>query len=104
MASHFNQFTDLPFIQYFETIVHFPMPDTNERLRIWKSSISSKAKLAPEVDLEEIAARFELNRTSILNVVRFASLEALRNGTNVISARAIMGGIKRELVKTGKVL
>lgn len=95
---------DEVFTRRFEAIIEFPIPSPEERLRIWQNSLFSQAQLAPEVDLKEIAQRFELSGGAISNVVRHASLEALRQGTNVIAFHDLQQGVRRELVKEGKLL
>ena len=103
LASNVKDKIDDAFTRRLEAIIHFPIPTAGERLRIWQNSISPQAKLAPEVNLKEIARRFELSGGAIMNVVRFASLEALRQGGNVISKTSIQQGLRRELAKEGKV-
>ncbi|MCB0614841.1 MAG: ATP-binding protein, partial [Phaeodactylibacter sp.] len=104
LASNFKENVDEAFTRRFEAVIQFPIPGVEERLRIWQQGISPSAALAPEVDLREIARRFELSGGAILNVVRYASLEALRQGGNVITMGSIQQGVRRELVKEGKVV
>ena len=104
LASNLKENLDKAFSRRFESIIFFPLPSPEERLRLWQKGFSSKAELAPEVDLPAIARRFELSGGAIMNVIRYASLEALRKGTNVITLSGIQQGVRRELVKEGKVV
>jgi len=104
LASNFRENVDEAFTRRFEAIIEFPVPGAEERLQIWQQAISSQAELAPEVDLGEIARRYELTGGAIMNAVRYASLEALRLGGNVITLGSIQQGVRRELVKEGKVV
>lgn len=104
LASNLKENLDKAFARRFENIVFFPLPKPEERLRIWQNGFSDKTTLAPDVDLQAIAQRFELSGGAIMNVIRYASLEALRNGSNILKLRVLQQGIKRELVKEGKVL
>ena len=104
LATNLKNNIDEAFSRRFEAIIHFPMPNANERLRLWKMGFSPKAKMSPEVDLDMIAQRFELSGGAIMNAIRYASLEAIRTKSKVISMRAIQLGIRRELVKEGKVV
>lgn len=104
LATNFKNNIDEAFTRRFEAIIEFAMPNAEERYRIWQNSISAKAKLASDVDLKTIAKKFELTGGSIMNVVRFASLEALRQGNSVITLRSIQMGVRQELVKERRVV
>lgn len=104
LASNFRENIDEAFTRRFEAIIEFPMPSHKERLNIWQKGIPNKATLARNIDLQEIAQQFELTGGSILNVIRYASLEALQQESNVISLRALRQGIRRELVKEDKLV
>ena len=43
-----------------------------------------------------------LSGGSIMNVIRYASLRALEEGSTVIAYEAVLQGIRRELAKEGK--
>ncbi|MCB0596789.1 MAG: ATP-binding protein [Lewinellaceae bacterium] len=104
LASNLKGNLDKAFSRRFESIIFFPLPSPEERLRIWQNGFSPQSELAPEVDLPAIARRFELSGGAIMNVIRYASLEALRKGTNMITLGGIQQGVRRELVKEGKVV
>jgi hypothetical protein len=104
LASNSKGTIDKAVARRFESIIHFPMPDPGDRLRIWESNIPSEVTLAPDVDLSQIAERFELSGGAIMNVIRFASLAALSMGANVIRLADLREGIRRELIKEGTVI
>lgn len=104
LALNLKENLDHTFAKEFEAIIHFPMPGSEERLRIWQLGISKKARLASNVDLEEVAGRFELSGGAIMNVIRYASLEALRKGSTEISLNNLRTGIRREFAKTRKLI
>ncbi len=104
LATNLRENVDQAFTRRFEAMIEFPIPSPEERLRIWRQGISPKAKLAPEVDLKALAQRFELSGGSIWNVIRYASLETLRNGLDEIHLGDIQRGVRRELMKEGKLL
>lgn len=104
LASNFRKNLDEAFIRRFETIVEFPLPNAEQRLQIWQKGISEQASLAQDIDLPEIARRFELSGGAIINVIRYASLQALQRGSNELTLASLQQGIRRELIKEGKVL
>ena len=53
------------------------------------------------LDLEDIAKQHALSGGCIMSVIRFASLQALRRGSNLVLASDILAGIRREQSKEG---
>ncbi len=104
LASNFVANIDDAFMRRFQAVVHFPMPSAAERKRLWQASFSSRSVLDGAVAVEEIAEKYELSGGAIMNVVRYASLMALRASSNVIRQADLIGGIRRELQKDGKTL
>ena len=102
LASNMRNNLDDAFARRFQSIIHFPMPRPDERLRLWQSTFSPKTPLHDSIDLGRIAAEYELSGGSIVNVVRYASLMALKNQRRVILRNDLLDGIKREYQKEGK--
>lgn len=101
LASNFKNNIDQAFIRRFNAVVHFPMPDADERLSIWKKNVPATIPLKEEVQLRAYAHKYELSGSAISNVMQYAALCALTNG-RVISGNEIENGIKRELLKEDK--
>lgn len=99
LATNLKGNIDKAFIRRFQQVVHFPVPDTGERKKLWVQSFSKKTTLAKDVDLDSIAANFALTGSNIMNVVRFASMLAMKEGSTIITKNFLMAGIKRELSK-----
>lgn len=102
LASNLKENMDKSFSRRFESIIYFPPPGARERLLLWQKGFSPKAKMEDSVDLDEIARNHELCGGNIMNVIRFASLQAIARGNDVVTHEDIMQGIKREYVKYGK--
>ena len=102
LASNFRENLDKAFTRRFESVIYFPMPRVEERLRLWQQGFSARAELDPLVDLKKIARGHELSGGTIMNVIRYASMQALRRGEARIGLDDIQHGIRRELVKEGK--
>ncbi len=58
--------------------------------------------MAEEINLRDIAKRYELSGGSIVNIVRYSSLQALKRNSTIIKADELLEGIKRELNKEGR--
>jgi len=83
-------------------MVHFPMPDAGERLLIWEKSLPENLQLTNEINLAEIAQRYELSGASILNIMQFSALKALNRNDNKICNADLLTGIRREFWKEEK--
>lgn len=103
LASNFKSNMDPAFIRRFNNIAHFPMPDQEERLQLWRNSIPGIASLAEDVNLTDISRRYDLSGSAIVSVIHYASLQAIYRKCTVISKQDIMDGIKREYEKEERV-
>ncbi len=104
LCSNFKSNMDDAFTRRFQTMVYFPMPKPEERLMLWQKTFPPAVKLDPAIDLKQVAAKYELTGSNIVNIVHFCCLQALAAHTNVISAENLFGGINREFVKENKVI
>jgi hypothetical protein len=102
LASNLKNNIDEAFLRRFQSVIHFPLPRAQERLKIWREAFSDKAALEDGMDLTRIAGQHELSGGTIMNVVRFASLKALSRGDRIIRLRDVEDGIQRELLKEGR--
>ncbi|XXS75695.1 ATP-binding protein [Sorangium sp. So ce131] len=102
LASNFKANIDDAFVRRFQSVVQFAAPRQPERLRLWREAFSKKARLEDRLDLARVAERYELTGGTIMNVVRYASLMALRRGGETILLDDVEEGIRRELLKEGR--
>jgi SpoVK/Ycf46/Vps4 family AAA+-type ATPase len=102
LASNLASHVDEAFARRFEHLVHFPMPRQSERLMIWKKGLPASASLEPAIDLAQIAGRYELSGGTIMNVIRYASLQAISRGETVLLEHDLLDGIRREYAKENR--
>ncbi len=102
LASNLRSNIDDAFMRRFQAIIHFPMPKPADRLRLWKEGFSDQTELDPRINLNDIAAEYEISGGGIMNVIRYASLMALQQGTRTITYDALLNGIRKEFTKEGK--
>ena len=95
---------DDAFARRFQSSIKFPMPNAEQRKRLWLSAFSDKTSFEEGLDWDDISCKYELTGGSIMNVVQFASVLSMSRGENVIRSKDILLGIRRELTKEGKVL
>ncbi|KAA3613643.1 MAG: ATP-binding protein [Calditrichaeota bacterium] len=99
LASNIRENLDSAFSRRFESIIYFPMPRAQERLQLWKNGFSRQAEFDDELNLEKVASDHTLSGGAIMNIVRYASLQALKKGENRIAGSDVMQGIRREFDK-----
>jgi hypothetical protein len=102
LASNFKSNLDDAFTRRFQSIIHFPIPNQTERIKLWTSAFSSKFKLDENVDLHAVASNYEMSGGSIINVARYASLMTLVQKKENIAYQVIKEGIRKEFQKEGK--
>jgi len=102
LATNLANHVDEAFARRFEHLVHFPMPRQSERLLIWKKGLPASASLEPAIDLAKIAGRYEMSGGMIMNVIRYASLQAISRGERVLRQQDLFDGIRREYAKENR--
>jgi AAA+ superfamily predicted ATPase len=102
LASNQRANMDDAFARRFESMIYFPTPRPEERLRLWQQGFSQQSQLEATLELEKIAHEHALAGGSIMNVIRYASMEALKNQRTLIASEDVQQGIRRELAKERK--
>lgn len=102
LASNFKNNLDDAFLRRFHSLVHFPMPNSSERLLLWKKSMPSSLTLDPSIALDKLASQFELSGASILNAVQHAVLQAYSRNDNALRQADLLDGVRKEYLKEDK--
>lgn len=101
LASNMKKNLDDAFLRRFESVIYFPIPRHEERIRLWQESLPKQIGIDPNLDLSELARSYELTGGSIINIVRFAALRAIENERHII-IKDLTEGVERELSKEGR--
>lgn len=102
LATNQKDNIDRAFARRFESVIYFPLPRPEERLRLWRQGFSPRASLDRSVSLEDLAAEHELCGGAIMNVIRFVSLQALARCDGVVTGELLQHGVRREQAKEGR--
>lgn len=102
LASNMKKNVDKAFTRRFQSVVYFPIPEQDERKRLWEGTFTQDIVLDDEINLDDISSKYNIAGGSIVNVVRYATLMALANDSVFISKKDLMDGIRREYNKEGK--
>jgi hypothetical protein len=102
LASNMRNNIDEAFIRRFNSILHFPMPDVEERKQLWEKTFmpgtkfshdeegGDEAELSAEAVIERIK-HYQLSGGSILNIVHYASIKGARRGASPAPLREALG-------------
>lgn len=102
LATNLKANIDDAFARRFQSLVHFPMPDADERQRLWEGILNGGSRLGDDVDLRELAEQYELSGGAITNVVRCGAISALQGRREHIQRQDLIVGITKELRKEGR--
>jgi SpoVK/Ycf46/Vps4 family AAA+-type ATPase len=95
---------DTAFHRRFKFIIEFPTPDAATRAKLWRMLIPTAAPLAPDVDFDELGARFEISGGHIKSAVFRAAVEAsllADSAKRVITMGALLAAGQDEVDKDG---
>lgn len=99
LASNLKSNIDEAFLRRFHSVVYFPMPNAQERLKLWQYSMPTSIQCNPNVSLPAIAETYEVSGAAIINVIQYASLRALSRENKLLMQEDLVDGITRELRK-----
>jgi hypothetical protein len=84
---------DEAFARRLDAIADFPMPEEEDRQRLWELNLALGAPLADDIDLGFLAAQFKLSGGSIRNIVLSAAFEAAESRGAVGMGELVRGTI-----------
>jgi len=103
LATNLKMNLDEAFLRRLSFVVDFPMPEEEERTRIWRSTIPAEMPVAADVDTEFLARRFRLAGGNIRNIVLAAAFLAAGEGSEVRMEHFIRA-TRREYQKLGRMI
>ena len=86
LTTNFEKSIDEAFKRRLKFRVHFPVPDLEQRTRLWQSMIPPGAPLHEDVRYEVIAKKFTLAGGTIKNAALRAAFYAAEEGTDITQA------------------
>jgi len=104
LATNFKKNVDEAFMRRMAVVVDFPMPDVAERRRLWASLLPETMPRADDLDVDFLAARFELSGGHIKNAIQTAAMLAAEAKPQVVRLVHLLLGVRREMRKLGRVI
>jgi hypothetical protein len=94
---------DEAFVRLLDSIIDFPMPEQDDRLRIWQTNLPHGLPLAADIDLDFLARAFKLSGGNIRNVAVGAAYRAAEAGRPV-AMLDLVRETEREYRKLGRLV
>jgi SpoVK/Ycf46/Vps4 family AAA+-type ATPase len=104
LATNLKSNVDDSFSRRFQSIIYFPMPGVEERIRLWQKAFPTRVHLSEDINLPTLAQKYELTGGEIINIVQYVCLRALERNKEQILYSDIHEGIKKEFQKEGRIL
>lgn len=101
LATNLTKNIDDAFARRMHFVVKFPVPDEEQRERLWRGMVPTKAPMDPAVDFQFLAAQFPLAGGDIRNVVLDAAFRAAEDG-QIITMPHLVKAIEQQLIKQGR--
>jgi SpoVK/Ycf46/Vps4 family AAA+-type ATPase len=103
LATNFRKNMDEAFVRRLHHTVDFPLPNVEDRLRIWRTVWPAATPLSPECDFEALARRHEITGGHIRNIALASAFLAAEEDREV-GVGHLVHAIRREYQKMGKVI
>ncbi len=102
LSSNLRGNIDEAFTRRFQSVIAFPMPEAEQRYRLWAESVPALLERDGELDFVRLAEKHEISGGTIVNIIRYAALKSLVRGDRRLAAEDIDDGLRRELHKEGR--
>ena len=94
---------DEAFTRRLSLKVDFPVPERDERERLWRALLPAEAALGPDIDYPALADRYEMTGGYIKNAAVRAAFLAAADGTAITTAHLVRAA-KSEYQAMGKII
>lgn len=102
LATNIKSNMDKAFLRRFQTEVYFPIPDEHARLELLEKAFTGNFHLESDIDLREIARKYEITGAMIKNLKHYCAIMALDRNTDIITKSDFLEGLKKQILKEGK--
>jgi hypothetical protein len=103
LTTNLRSNVDEAFVRRLDAIIDFPMPELDDRLRLWRTNLPAGLPLATDIDHEFLARAFKLSGGNIRNVAVGAAYRAAEAGRPV-AMLDLVRETEREYRKLGRLV
>lgn len=102
LASNFKSNLDTAFTRRFQSIIDFEAPGASERMLLWEKNLPATIPLEESLEIRDLAKKYPLTGSNIVNIVQQVGLKTLASGDEVIREEILLQCIRNEIQKEGK--
>lgn len=102
LATNLKTNIDDAFTRRFQSMIHFSMPNIQEREILWRKIFGNGMQIHPGIDFKKLARQHEISGGSIINVLKFCAIKASQRNEPLVMPEDIDAGMRKELLKEGK--
>jgi AAA+ superfamily predicted ATPase len=102
LATNLRQNMDEAFARRMHYIIEFPLPDRDDRERLWRNAFPAEAPLE-SLDFPFLARQFSITGANIKNIALAAALRAAEKKERIAMPH-VLSAVRREYKKTGSFL
>jgi ATPase family associated with various cellular activities (AAA)/Winged helix domain, variant len=103
LATNLRRNIDNAFLRRLDFVIDFPFPEPEDRARIWRLLLPSRAPLTNDLDLDHLAREYKLSGGGIRNSSLAAAFLAADDG-GVITMDHLLRGVAIEYGKLGRLV
>lgn len=104
LASNYKNNMDKAFTRRFHNCIRFNSPRYEERLRIWQQNLPKQLNMEG-IDIDQIAMRYELTGSNIMNIIQDVSLKTIasKSPDYSVSQDLLLESIQKEYLKEDRI-
>ncbi len=102
LASNLSKNIDEAFSRRMHYVVEFPLPDENDRERLWRDMFPPEMPLGTDVDFQFLARKFPIAGGDIRNVALDAAFMAAQD-SKIVTMKQLARALARQMTKQGKI-
>ncbi|MDL2322896.1 ATP-binding protein [Bacteroidales bacterium OttesenSCG-928-A17] len=102
LATNLKENLDEAFLRRFQSVLYFPIPDKQLRLKLWEQMIPEEWLNGDGDKLLQMAAEYECSGGSIVNVIQNCSIKLFGMNKSLLDKNILHESIIREQIKEGK--
>jgi len=102
LATNLKSNIDEAFARRFQSAIYFPVPEPDQRFRLWNDILGKYCPFSEEIDLVAIADAYVLSGGAMTNVARYCAIKMVQNKQSAVQKHDLLKGIDLELRKEGR--
>ena len=104
LASNFKSNIDPAFLRRFNSIIEFPAPGINERIKLWQKAMPETITVNKDVDVKFLSEKYAITGSTINQIVHYAAVQMHYKKLDSITQSLLLEGVQKELKKEDKLL